>query len=82
MKFTTQLIVTLLSVASLSTSIDAYAAPKLPAQRPGLFRRQAESALQMSFEQDAPVPTSFREAEVLGLRLMQEGNFQDALVGT
>jgi hypothetical protein len=82
MKFTTQLVVTLLLVASVSTSIDAYVVPQLPAQRPGLFRRQAESALQMSFEQDAPIPTSFREAEVLGLRLMQEGNFQDALVGT
>jgi hypothetical protein len=80
MKFTTQLVVALLSAAAVSTS-NAYMVPKLPAQRPGLFR-QAETALQMTIEQDAPVPTSFREAEVLGLRLMQEGNFQDALVGT
>lgn len=26
-------------------------------------------------------PTTFREAEVLGLRLMQEGSFEDALDG-
>lgn len=31
---------------------------------------------------DAPDPTSFREAEILGLRLMQEGNFEEALIGT
>jgi hypothetical protein len=26
-------------------------------------------------------PTTFREAEILGLKLMQEGNYQDALNG-
>jgi hypothetical protein len=36
----------------------------------------------MMSAEDAPNPTSFREAEVLGLRLMQEGNFDEALVGT
>jgi len=34
----------------------------------------------MMSAEDAPNPTSFREAEVLGLRLMQEGNFEEALV--
>jgi hypothetical protein len=34
----------------------------------------------MTYE-DAPDPTTFREAEILGLRLMQEGNFKEALVG-
>ncbi len=29
-----------------------------------------------------PQPTNFREAEVLGLRLMQEGQFEQALTGT
>ena len=32
--------------------------------------------------EDIPDPTTFREAEVLGLRLMQEGRFEEALVGT
>ncbi len=31
--------------------------------------------------EDTPDPTSFREAEILGLRLMQEGNFKEALIG-
>ena len=42
----------------------------------------AESAMQMAGVQETPDPTSFREAEILGLRLMQEGSFEDALVGT
>ena len=32
--------------------------------------------------EEIPEPTNFREAEVLGLRLMQEGRFDEALVGT
>ena len=43
--------------------------------------RPVASPLQM-VASDAPNPTTFREAEVLGLRLMQEGNFEEALVGT
>jgi hypothetical protein len=35
----------------------------------------------MMLTEDTSDPTTFREAEVLGLRLMQEGNFQEALVG-
>jgi hypothetical protein len=31
--------------------------------------------------EDTPDPTTFREAEILGLRLMQEGSFEEALVG-
>jgi len=55
--------------------------------RPGTpltFRVAAEttSTTMMMSAEDAPDPTSFREAEVLGLRLMQEGNFDEALVGT
>ena len=49
-------------------------------------RRSAETSAttttMMMFNEDTPDPTTFREAEVLGLRLMQEGNFQEALVGT
>lgn len=46
--------------------------------------RSAEAAVttMMMSAEDAPDPTNFREAEVLGLRLMQEGNFDEALVGT
>jgi hypothetical protein len=40
------------------------------------------STTMMTAEDNAPNPQSFREAEVLGLRLMQEGNFEEALVGT
>ena len=36
----------------------------------------------MMTNEDIPDPSTFREAEVLGLRLMQEGSFDDALVGT
>lgn len=42
--------------------------------------RLSTVALQMS---DSPAePTTFREAEVLGLRLMQEGDYEGALNGT
>jgi hypothetical protein len=36
----------------------------------------------MMTNENIPDPSTFREAEVLGLRLMQEGSFDDALVGT
>merc|ERR1711865_923547 len=34
----------------------------------------------MGTNEDIPDPTTFREAEVLGLRLMQEARFEEALV--
>jgi hypothetical protein len=52
---------------------------------PKLTNRAAASAttfLEMVNPEEQPDPTTFREAEVLGLRLMQEGNFGEALVGT
>lgn len=39
------------------------------------------TALLMTEEPQAAQPTTFREAEVLGLKLMQEGNYEDALKG-
>jgi hypothetical protein len=42
----------------------------------------AGTVMQMTAEESTPPPNSFREAEILGLRLMQEGKFEDALVGT
>lgn len=44
--------------------------------------RMTESTLRMTDSSETPSPTTFREAEVLGLRLMQEGNYQEALDGT
>jgi len=59
---------------------DAYVLPQL--KPVPLTFRPAESSsttVQMATD-DTPNPTTFREAEVLGLRLMQEGNFEEALV--
>lgn len=39
------------------------------------------TALLMTEEPEVSQPTTFREAEVLGLKLMQEGNYEDALKG-
>lgn len=40
----------------------------------------AVTSMMMITNEDIPDPSTFREAEVLGLRLMQEENFEDALV--
>lgn len=40
----------------------------------------AVTSMMMITNEDIPDPSTFREAEVLGLRLMQEGDFEDALV--
>ena len=62
---------------------DAYSIPRV-SRTPRITYRSAESAItSMSMSnEDIPDPTTFREAEVLGLRLMQEGRFDEALVGT
>jgi hypothetical protein len=67
MKFTS-LVVLLLSASSTS----AFAPPQRA------FHHVLTS-LQMG--EDSTKMTTFREAEVLGLRLMQEGQFEDALKG-
>lgn len=68
-----------LAVSILSAATTGYT---MPGSR-GVSRtiRSAESAMQMSTN-EVPDPATFREAEILGLRLMQEGNFEEALVGT
>lgn len=72
-----------LAVALSMVSVcHAYTIPR-SSNTPKLTYRAAESAstyIQMTYD-DAPDPTTFREAEVLGLRLMQEGSFEEALVG-
>jgi hypothetical protein len=41
----------------------------------------ATTTMMRMLTDETPDPSTFREAEVLGLRLMQEGSFQEALVG-
>lgn len=63
--------------------VDGYSIPRV-SRTPKITYRSAESAvtsMSMSNE-EIPDPTTFREAEVLGLRLMQEERFDEALVGT
>ena len=40
------------------------------------------STVALNMADSVPEPATFREAEVLGLRLMQEGDYQGALDGT
>merc|ERR1712194_882433 len=73
----------LLSIALflVATYVEAYSIPRV-SRTPRITYRSAESAvttMSMSNE-EIPEPTNFREAEVLGLRLMQEGRFGEALI--
>lgn len=43
---------------------------------------QRMSTVSLNMADSAPEPTTFREAEILGLRLMQDGDYQGALDGT
>ena len=43
--------------------------------------RKSSSRMYMSSSSSAPEPTTFREAEVLGLKLMQQGDYDSALKG-
>lgn len=65
------------------TYVDAYLIPRV-SKTPKITYRSAETAITSvsMTNEDIPDPISFREAEVLGLRLMQEGRFDEALVGT
>ncbi len=81
-------ILTLWWAVSVPLDVNAYTV-RFPSTRAGIptnVRRAAETSTttttMMMFNEDTPDPTTFRQAEVLGLRLMQEGNFQEALVGT
>lgn len=57
-----------------------YAAKTHPLHHVGTLG-MTESTLRMAESSETPSPSTFREAEVLGLRLMQEGNYQEALDG-
>lgn len=75
------LVLSIVLVLAISHNVDAYSIPRV-SRTPKITYRSAETAVtSMSMtNDDIPDPTSFREAEVLGLRLMQEGSFEDALV--
>ena len=71
----------LLGLALAVSGCEGYAIPRT-SQTPKLTYRAAETAttsIQMTYD-EVPDPTTFREAEILGLRLMQEGHFEEALV--
>jgi hypothetical protein len=73
----------LLAMTVVVLCCDGYTIPRT-SLTPKLTFRAAETAttsIQMTYE-ETPDPTTFREAEILGLRFMQEGNFEEALVGT
>lgn len=79
---TTMMMVLLVAALAASTVCHGYTIPRT-SNTPKLTYRAAETAttsIQMTYE-ETPDPTTFREAEILGLRLMQEGNFEEALVG-
>ena len=70
-----------LVAVSMTSSTSGYTI-RTPSNNLNTYRTaaSASTSMQMSTEQ-FPDPTTFREAEILGLRLMQEGNFEEALVG-
>lgn len=71
-----------IALVLVSTFLEAYTIPRV-SRTPFVTYRSAEAAItSMSMSnEEIPEPTNFREAEVLGLRLMQEGRFDEALVG-
>lgn len=85
MKIATTKILFLGGLLASSTPCHGYTVP-YPTKSPSVPSqnvRPAEttSTSMMMSAEDTQDPTTFREAEVLGLRLMQEGNFKEALVG-
>ena len=80
MKFTRTLIT--VALAAAGSGVNGYAIQPNSKTPSTIVRTSSATVMQMTTEEDAPNPTSFREAEILGLRLMQEGKFQEALVGT
>jgi hypothetical protein len=85
MRVTNPLAFAILAAASSSPAVFGFVVQR-PNHSIGMRPPRAENtadftALHMASE-EASTPISFREAEILGLRLMQEGSYQDALVGT
>ena len=65
--------------ASLVVLLSAIASTTFAFAPPQRASHHVLTSLQMG--EDSTKMTTFREAEVLGLRLMQEGQFEDALKG-
>jgi hypothetical protein len=81
-KTTTTMLLALSVLSIFVVCCHGYTIPRT-STTPKLTFRAAETAttsIQMTYD-ETPDPTTFREAEILGLRFMQEGNFEDALVG-
>jgi len=83
-----QRLVTVLTAVAVATMATAYVVPNRPMAFASLASRSLQKANYMTADSFAaagesaipePVVTTFREAEVLGLRLMQEGSYQEAL---
>ena len=72
----------ILLLLGVACAVNAYTVLDGSGKNRGPSFMNAESAMQMAGVQETPDPTTFREAEILGLRLMQEGSFESALVGT
>ena len=70
-----------LTIAVNATPLMSFSPSRLPSRSASCAQR-ASITLLMNEQDNTPAPTSFREAEVLGLKLMQEGSFEDALAGT
>lgn len=82
MKFSADLLLMGSMLLVSTTECQAYVIPRTKNPSPSTFRfAETTTNVMMSTEDVAPDPTTFREAEVLGLRLMQEGNFEQALIG-
>jgi len=71
-------------VVGAGVGVKALNIPKTVPNKPKLTNRDAAETTavtsMMMTNEDIPDPSTFREAEVLGLRLMQEGSFEDALI--
>lgn len=87
MKFSTQTLYCAVLLTTTTTSCHGYMIqhqrnhPVPMTSRPAATTTSSITTMLMTSEAGPSDPSTFREAEVLGLRLMQEGNFEEALVG-
>jgi len=68
------------SFAGVNALIIPRVVPNTPKLTHGVALETTTITSMMMIDEDILDPSTFREAEVLGLRLMQEGSFEDALV--
>ena len=68
-----------------SSTVDAFTSTPFGMVRPtvvGTAKQTATTPLTMIGTGEEAIPSTFREAEVLGLKLMQEEKYEEALKGT